>query len=357
MSLINQMLKDLEKRRSSDLETSPTLNRNINWETRPNSSSFEWGKALIILVVLLLLGVIAFLVWERSGYQQKIVETSKVTTVVAKSSQTSSAKPVTRQVNNAPQKKVKQEVKAPQTLRNEVEEVVSSRAYTEAVETEGAINTDMLENDIAPAKINKKVREPSKEQQAEIVYQEAYRYLQKNNPSMGKQKLLSALEMYPSHIKAREILAGIYIRSGHYVDAAALLKEGIRLIPEYSLFAKLYARVLLEQNNPHEAIKVLEKGATVLEVEPDYYALLAATYQRVDKHQQAIKLYLQLVKLQPGAGVWWLGLGISLEKSGKNTEALEAFQRALNTGSLNSGLKSFAEKQIAFLNKKTDQSN
>ena len=58
---------------------------------------------------------------------------------------------------------------------------------------------------------------------------------------------------------------------------------------------------------------------------------------------------LQLVKIRSNAGIWWLGLGISLEKSGKNKEALEAYQRAQKTGSLKSGLVKFTHNRVSAL--------
>ena len=61
MSLINDMLKDLEKRRSSDLETSSSLNQNITWETRPNQKIFNWKIYLSVFVGLFLLSGISYL--------------------------------------------------------------------------------------------------------------------------------------------------------------------------------------------------------------------------------------------------------------------------------------------------------
>ena len=115
------------------------------------------------------------------------------------------------------------------------------------------------------------------------------------------------------------------------------------------MFAQLYARVLLEQNNPQLVIRVLKRGASVMAVEPDYHALLAATYQRVNQHQKSIDLYLKLVKIRPDEGVWWLSLAVSLEKTGKNKQALEAYQRAQKTGSLKSGLTKFTNNRVSAL--------
>jgi len=167
----------------------------------------------------------------------------------------------------------------------------------------------------------------------------------------GKEHLREALSLYIPHIKAREMLAGIYIKSGRFINAAELLSEGVKVVPEYPLFAKLYARVLLEQNKPHLAAKILEQSSVTvsMNVEPDYYALLAATYQRIKKHSEAIDIYLQLVKIRPAAGVWWLGLAISLEKSNKNKEAVEAYQRAQKTGTLKTGLIKFTNNRVSAL--------
>ena len=55
MSLINQMLKDLEQRRSRDLETSSSLSENISWESRPKRKGFNWLGLLVVLILAVLL--------------------------------------------------------------------------------------------------------------------------------------------------------------------------------------------------------------------------------------------------------------------------------------------------------------
>ena len=335
MSLINQMLKDLEKRRSRDLETSDTLSQNITWETRPNQKSFSWLIFAIIFTLIALMSVIAYLLWERTTQPA-------ATDIVEK------AKPVAvkkTKVKKTVVKKVKAKVKAPVVAKAKVEE-----SYSDSISDDDAIDVEEID-DTPPVALKKKHRPLNSRQQAEIAYQKGYKLLQQGRMREGKEFLRDALALYIPHIKAREMLAGIYIKSGHLISAAELLSEGVKIAPEYPLFAKLYARVLLEQNNPALAIQILERGSVAAEinVEPDYYALLAATYQRVNRHDKAVDIYLQLVKIHPSAGVWWLGLGISLEKSGKNKEALEAYQRAQKTGSLKGGLVKFADNRVAAL--------
>ena len=346
MSLINQMLKDLEKRRSRDLETSESLSNNITWETRPESRGFDFQTLTLMAILLALVTVIAYLFWERSEYKEELL------TAVNKQAVT---------VNNQKQKKSKSKYTKPlkqtvakksvvkkQTAIKTTSTAASNQSYTEAVETDNVIGSDEVEND-TPIKLNKKHRPLNYKQLAEIEYKKGYLALQRGRMRQGKERLREALSLYAPHLKSREMLAGIYIKSGRYVEAAELLREGIKVVPTYSLFTKLYARVLLEQNNPLLAIKVLERGATALDVESDYHALLAATYQRVKNHEKAIAIYLQLVKVKPQIGIWWLGLAISLEKSGKNKEALDAYQRAQKTGSLKSGLVKFTNNRVSAL--------
>ena len=218
------------------------------------------------------------------------------------------------------------------------------------MQIDNAVDVEELDNSPV-VQLKKKHRPLNSKQMAEIAYQKGYKFLQQGRMREGKEYLREALSLYIPHTKAREMLAGIYIKSGHLISAAELLSEGVKVSPDYPLFAKLYARVLLEQNNPALAVQILKRGSAAASIneEPDYYALLAATYQRVNQHHNAVDIYLQLVKVRPAAGVWWLGLGISLEKSGNNKEALEAYQRAQKTGSLKAGLVKFTNNRVAAL--------
>ncbi|MCW8900468.1 MAG: tetratricopeptide repeat protein [Gammaproteobacteria bacterium] len=341
MSLINQMLKDLEKRRSRDLETSDTLSQNITWETRPNQKTFNWLTFSIIFTLAALLGVIAYLLWERTTQPEQPVVTKK-SNVTPLKKQTVKKVAVSQEV----EAKVKKQVKA---------EIISDENYANAIDVDEVVEEDVIAaediDNSPPIKLQKTRHPLNSKQLAEIAYKKGYQLLQQGQMRKGKEYLREALSLYIPHIKAREMLAGIYIKSGHFISAAELLSEGVKIAPEYPLFAKLYARVLLEQNNPGLAIQILNRGSVsaVMNVEPDYYALLAATYQRVNDHQKATELYLKLVKIRPTTGVWWLGLGISLEKLGKNKEALEAYQRAQDTGNLKAGLIKFTNNKVSAL--------
>ena len=329
MSLINDMLKDLEKRRSRDLETSSSLSQNITWETRPTQKKFNWIAFLIVLVLVGLVSAIGYLLFERNRItpQSSIAEKKQV--VVAKKKQVK--KPTVK-------KKIKAAVKKPVITESSSVE----NEYSEAVDVEEIDSS-------TPVKLKKTHRPLNNKQLSEIAYKKGYEYLQQGRMRQGKEHLREALSLYLPHIKAREMLAGIYIKSGRFISAAELLSDGIKIAPDYALFAKLYARVLIEQNKPQLAISVLERGSATIDVEPDYFALLAATYQRVKNHKKAVDIYLQLVKIKPNTGVWWLGLAISLEKSGKNKEALEAYRRAQKTGNLKAGLVAFTNNRVSAL--------
>ncbi|MCK4865755.1 MAG: tetratricopeptide repeat protein [Gammaproteobacteria bacterium] len=340
MSLINQMLKDLEKRRSRDLETSESLSNNITWETRPASRNFNFQTVALITILVALIFLVAYLFWERSEFKEEWLSAANKQIVVVKNNKKST------KVKHV--KARKRTVTKKQTSIKTKSSTTSNQAYAEAIETDNVVDTEEVEND-TPIKLNKKHRPLNYKQLAEIEYKKGYLALQQGRMRQGKERLRESLSLYAPHLKSREMLAGIYIKSGRYVEAAELLREGIRVVPTYSLFAKLYARVLLEQNNPRLAIKVLENSAKALDVDLDYHALLAATYQRVKNHKKAISIYLQLVKEKSSVGIWWLGLAISLEKSGKNKEALDAYQRAQKTGSLKAGLVKFTNNRVSAL--------
>lgn len=322
------MLKDLEKRRSRDLETSASLRNNITWETRPNQKNFNWVAFLIIILLVALASVTGYLLWERVSQPQSAVVVAK------KPAPVKNIKPVTKK------KPLKKKVKKTVIADTNIEEDV----------VDDAVNTEEFDESV-PLNIEKKHRPLNSKQLAEISYKKGYRFLQQGRMRQGKEHLREALSLYIPHIKAREMLAGIHIKSGRFINAAELLSEGVKVVPEYPLFAQLYARVLIEQSKPHLAITILEQGIKSArnDIEPNYYALLAATYQRVKNHEKAIEVYLRLLQTHQTAGVWWLGLAISLEKSGNNKEALEAYQRAQKTGNLKAGLVKFTNNRVSAL--------
>jgi len=190
----------------------------------------------------------------------------------------------------------------------------------------------------------------TEKQLTEQSFHQGYEALRKGQVQTGEQFFRKALSSSPGHAKSREMLAGIYIKAGRYVEAAQLLKQGVAINPGHSMFRKLYARVLLEQDALDTAVVVLERSLPNINQDVDYYALLAALYQRQGRHENAVALYRNMLRQNAMVGIWWIGMGISLEKLGDSEAARKAYEKARASGTLAAQMVQYTDNRLAALN-------
>ncbi|RJQ49158.1 MAG: hypothetical protein C4528_01260 [Gammaproteobacteria bacterium] len=206
--------------------------------------------------------------------------------------------------------------------------------------------------DSTPAGRPPRIKKPSVQgpsQLAERNYQEAVEALQNGKVADARQRLREALAQQPRHHQSRELLAEIYLRGGQTGEAESLLAAGAALDPGHTLFSKLHARLLAQRGDISGALRVLERYPADAAGDPEHHALLGALYQRAGNHAQAISAYRAALRLQSNQGQWWMGLAISLEAEQNPGEALSAYRRAQSSGALTGAALDFVQRKITRL--------
>ncbi|MHB8424985.1 MAG: tetratricopeptide repeat protein [Gammaproteobacteria bacterium] len=178
-------------------------------------------------------------------------------------------------------------------------------------------------------------------------YNRGIRALRQGRIQAAEEFFRSALNSNPYNGAAREALAELYARTGLEPEAETLLGAGLALHGEnQSAFAKLYASLLARQGAASQAIRMLRAHEPRMQTDPEYYALLAGLLQHSGDYPAAADLYRRLVALDPAQGVWWAGLGISLEQIGKPDAALHAYLRARAAGGLSDAVAQYVQNRI-----------
>ena len=351
MSLINQMLKDLEKRRADSVASSDSPLKGVN---RYSVASQRPPYLIYLLVtgLVLLAALAGFLGWaylnqsqSQAAAQPPAASQSAPAVATVQPSQTEPARPAEPRPAPRTESRAQAPVAEPEPQQSAPR--ASQSATAGRAEQPKPVSPPEEAEPTGDSKISKRVRPLSGEQQAELAYKKGYQLLSRGQQEGGEKQLRLALQAFPGHHRARELLTGLYIKAGRYVEAADLLREGVRLAPERPLFAKLYARVLLEQENVSLAIKVLERQPPPTAVDTEYHALLAALYQRAGEYLKAAGRYRDVLRVNPNIGTWWIGLGLSLEHLGKYEEASAAYRRAKSSGNLTKGLMQYTDNRLA----------
>lgn len=181
------------------------------------------------------------------------------------------------------------------------------------------------------------------------LYQKALNEAAGGRADLAIQHLETLLIKYPTDIPLRESLAKILLEHSKTERASKVLEVGMRDFPHHRPFTQLQARIFVNQGKLTQALQMLRAAAPTLDKDPEYYAFIAALYQRLNKPALAARLYNRLLHYQPRNSVWWTGLGISLEASGNLNAALDAYQRGEATGTLNAELQTYVENRISTL--------
>jgi len=158
--------------------------------------------------------------------------------------------------------------------------------------------------------------------------------------------LRSAIAMDPRHEAARQALAALLLEAAAVEDAESVLAEGLRLDPRQTNFALVLARLKLERGDDAAALALLREHGDAAAANPQYRGFVAALLQRLGRHAEAIDEYQAVLKLAPGVGVWWIGLGLSQEAADHPKEAAQAFRRAKASGNLSADLMDFVERKL-----------
>jgi tetratricopeptide (TPR) repeat protein len=166
--------------------------------------------------------------------------------------------------------------------------------------------------------------------------------LLKNRRWAEAEKLLKGLINGPEDLAARIQLIGILAQTGKSDQYSALLGESINRYPQQALFKTEYARSLIKLNAYQSAIDYLQP---IDDANATQLALLAASYQRLDQHQQAVQIYKKSLEMDRQQTKNWIALGISQEQTAQLQEALQSYRAASKLGNMNARLQAFVAKR------------
>ena len=329
MSLVNQVLKDLQQRRSEHPDTSGLLAAATAPRARSGSRWALVGGGAVLL------GLALFAVPHYLLAPAPVV--------------------VRAVAVEAPP------VEAPAVEAAPVEEFEEAPAVEAAPMIEEPLPVEVaIVEEAPPANVVVAEREPeptltrtlvttTPRQRADTAYGAGVRALSEGRRGVAETQFRDALAHDASHADARLALANVLAGNGALREAEAQLQQGLRIAPHAAPLAERYARLLFERGDLAGAIGVLVDAAPPVADGLDYHALLAALQQRAGNHVAAADTYAALVDVRPGEGLWWMGLGISLEAEQRRAAAYDAYQHAARDARLSAQVAAFVRERLAVL--------
>jgi len=197
-----------------------------------------------------------------------------------------------------------------------------------------------------PVVIEKQLREMTPPQRAELAFRKGVSQLQEARAAAAEKSFREALQEDPTHAAARQALLGLLLDSRRNEEAEQLLRRALEMNPRQPRHAMVLARLEVDRGEVTGAINTLVAALPYVQSDAEYYAFLAALLQREERHRDAIDYYRTALRQVPGSGLWWMGLGISLRATSQLAEAREAFQRAIDSRQLSGDLLAFTERQL-----------
>lgn len=363
MSVINQMLKDLDQRTPEHGQvTTP-----VAVSHKPSTIKI----VLISLAVLISLNLLGFYIWnlqEKLASSELTIQKAEQSPIAnnnAEMRQSNPVKPV-KLAQAAPDKALIIENKAAQVIELPQQATVKELAKLKDIKAEEiAVTKTQVQpkvtqpEPVAPVLPSVKTIEPIESKMSvsrrhltseELVTQKlvrAEKALKINDVNNAEQLFEEVLIIDPQHKQARKKLAALWFGRKSYQQATNLLSQGISLDKKDAELRLLKARIHLQQGQLKAAYNTL-KALSSLE-QQEYQVMLANISQQIEQYDSAIQAYKVLIDMQAYSGRWHLGLAIVYDKSSQFSLAVNEYAIALKKSDLSVASTQFAQQRMQAL--------
>lgn len=181
------------------------------------------------------------------------------------------------------------------------------------------------------------------EQRVEKLLAAAKKSFDKGYISEGITQLEQLLKMSDGHVEARGLLAGAWYGRGESNRAIAILNNGLQRYPNVEMWRLTAAKIFFKENNAAGALSYLD--VQINDASLEFLTMKGSLGRQLQQFDKAEQAYLQLIKLQPNTGNWWLGLAIAQDSQGKSEQALESYTTLLQLGGVSKDSMTFAKQR------------
>lgn len=378
MSLVNDMLNDLDERRNNQ----PAKGNSLQWLTgSAPSRSKKWFLPLIIFCFILLLMIFAFFIWKN----QVVSERSSADKLLARSEIVTSKNPLKKPVvkkavpvgdnpsvsTDLPRELAKHasarlrqlekkstSSRVPQTVSvvgSEVDKVPLPLAVSEEPEItqEKTLGKSKEKKVVGQKVLNvesrfvKTARPPTAEQLDRQAAKKANDLLRNNRRIAAEESLSKFMESQPTALASGQLLVSIWMSQKRFDLAERLLDKLRSSSPRHVGLMIVNARLMLLTERTNMAVEMLLSERPPIGTYAAYYELLALAARQNEQYQLSEKTYRSLLSTDGNRGDWWFGLALALDAQGSQTRARSAFLRALKTNDLSAALVGYARKRAS----------
>ena len=199
---------------------------------------------------------------------------------------------------------------------------------------------------VEKSKINKVVV-LSPEQQDEKAANLATKMLESGESQKATAYLYQFIEQHDVDAQSRAVLVGHLLNNRQMTAAENVLNTTD--LSQSSHLRRLKAHWYSLNNQPNEAIAVLNSKVPDVEEDVEYHVLLAALYQQQGYGTEAVARYAELIRYNSDMPGWWAGMAIGLDRSEQYSSAIKAYEKALQMGGLRTELAEFAKQRLETL--------
>ena len=358
MSVINQMLKDVEKR-SRPRVAEP----HISSMAAPDESQ----KTLRVLVIALSLVVVALLIYlsidkflqpeqpDPGVTEVTLVPSPQVTQPEAMNEQAeptvndiispASEQPKSLQASEVVQQAVSAKIVEERTLRPAENNESLTAFETPAEASTEIVEPDPIQSETSSQPVIKKspiVLTPERE--AENYYRQSTRAFEAGNFAEAIQRAESALIILRDFHQARILKLRAKETLGDSITSD--LDAAINEFPQVFQYRQYRARLMIKDGDLEGAKTLLSELQPPIVEAPDYYAALALIAQRQKDFSRSADYYQRLLQVDSSRADWWFGYAVARQQLGDRSSALSAYQQAVNRPGLTNSLRDFALEQI-----------